>query len=69
MRDVLINTAVDETLARAIFHTICVSKASNHGESALHSLERLLLHAEGGYILSRRASDEWAIKYSYGLEP
>jgi hypothetical protein len=48
LRDVLINTAVDETLARAIFRTICTAKARAHGDSAALALDRVVIESEGG---------------------
>ncbi|KAK3296407.1 uncharacterized protein B0H64DRAFT_169614 [Chaetomium fimeti] len=54
IRDVFINTAVDETLARAIFDTVCAAKASAHGHGAALALERVMIQAEGGRSFPHR---------------
>lgn len=54
IRDAFINTAVDETLARAIFRTICTAKARNYGDMAALALERIMIRPEGGNAFPRR---------------
>jgi hypothetical protein len=48
IRDVFFNTAVDETLARAIFTTICAAKAAAYGHSAALALDRMVIKPERG---------------------
>lgn len=56
IRDAFINTAVDETLARAIFRTICTTKASVYGHSAALALDRMLIQPEGIWSFPHRNS-------------
>lgn len=59
IRDVLINTAVDETLARAIFQTVCAVQARNytHGVAATTApLERMTVQVEGGRAFPHRGT-------------
>ncbi|KAH6617136.1 hypothetical protein F5144DRAFT_498249 [Chaetomium tenue] len=54
IRDAFINTAVDETLARAIFRTICAVKASVYGPSAALALDRMLIEPVGALSFPHR---------------
>ncbi|KAL2127949.1 hypothetical protein VTI74DRAFT_9939 [Chaetomium olivicolor] len=55
IRDAFINTAVDETLARAIFRTVCAAKARAYGDGAALALERVMIRPEGGNAFPRRS--------------
>ncbi|KAH6839491.1 hypothetical protein B0I37DRAFT_386584 [Chaetomium sp. MPI-CAGE-AT-0009] len=63
IRDVFINMAVDETLARSIFNTICTAKASTYSDSAALVLERVMIQPAGG----RRSFPQPAIMAPRGL--
>ena len=54
-RDAMINTAVDETLARAIFATVCAAKARAYGDAAALALERVTIRPKGGNAFPRRS--------------
>ncbi|OIW22534.1 hypothetical protein CONLIGDRAFT_697526 [Coniochaeta ligniaria NRRL 30616] len=66
IRDVLINSAVDETLARAIFQTVCAAQARNHPHShgiatattttTMAPLERMTLQVEGSRAFPQRGN-------------
>ncbi|KAL2015456.1 hypothetical protein VTK56DRAFT_5400 [Thermocarpiscus australiensis] len=66
VRDVLIDTAVDETLARAIFRTVCAAKASAYGCSAALALERVMIRPEGGRSFPHQAT---RMPVAWGLRP
>lgn len=65
MRDVFINTALDETLARAIFHTICAAKATLYGDSAALALDRVVIQPDGGRSFPHRS----LARPTWGLRP
>ncbi|KAK3945227.1 hypothetical protein QBC46DRAFT_455453 [Diplogelasinospora grovesii] len=59
IRDILINTAVDETLARAIFRTICAVQTRNytHGvTTTIAPLERMKVQVAGGKSFPHRGT-------------
>ncbi|KAK4105065.1 hypothetical protein N658DRAFT_504576 [Parathielavia hyrcaniae] len=66
VRDVLVNTAVDETLARAIFQTVCAARAEHYGESSALALERIMILPQGGQSFPHRGT---MMAVAWGLRP
>ncbi|RKU44151.1 hypothetical protein DL546_005389 [Coniochaeta pulveracea] len=56
IRDVFVNTAVDETLARTIFQVICEAQARNTMATRPPPLERMTVQVEGGRAFPNRAT-------------
>jgi nucleoside phosphorylase len=54
VRDTFVNMAVNKTLARALFRTVCAAKARAYGDGVVLAVERVTVRPEGDRLDGKR---------------